>query len=419
MKKIALLPVLILVTTTLCAQDYLISFAGTGASVSVDSVNVENLTQGTALTVGPGNQLQLLGSTTAVEPDVFRSGKHLQIFPNPSGGEATLSFEATSNAPAVIEVLDLSGRHLASTKTYLFAGRQSFRLCGLGGGSYVVQVRSEAYNANGKIICLSASRNSVEIHRMGTPSGNVDPGSLKTTQTIITMQYNTGDLLKFTGRSGKYGTVCMDSPAGSKTIASNFVSCVDADSNHYVVVPIGTQVWMAENLRTTTYGNGDPIPEVLGANQWAGLTTGAYCFFGGDPANQVTFGCLYNWYAVHDSRKVCPAGWHAPGDSEWRTLSTYLGGADIAGGKMKETGVIHWLSPNTGATNESGLTVIAGGYRHYAGNYDAFGYGGSFWTTTQEGLVYAKNVDIFYYNTVTNHHATDKKNGLSVRCVKN
>lgn len=135
----------------------------------------------------------------------------------------------------------------------------------------------------------------------------------------------------------------------------------DYDGNVYQTVLIGDQCWMMENLKVTHYRNGDPIPHVTDGVTWGNLTSGAYCNYNNDEGNVATYGRLYNWYAVDDSRNIAPAGWHVPSDAEWQTLVDYLGGDAVAGGKMKEAGTTHWASPNTGATNESGFTALPGG----------------------------------------------------------
>jgi len=119
---------------------------------------------------------------------------------------------------------------------------------------------------------------------------------------------------------------------------------------------------MAENLRITKYYDGTDIPIVYDYTTWANLTFGAYCRF----SNYESY--LFNWFAVN-TVKLYPTGWHVPSDSEWTILSTYLGGESVAGGMIKETGTTHWRSPNTGATNESGFSAIAGGAREYDGRY--------------------------------------------------
>ena len=120
----------------------------------------------------------------------------------------------------------------------------------------------------------------------------------------------------------------------------------DIDGNNYLTVTIGTQIWMAENLRTTKYNDGTAIPLVTDNTTWANLTTPAYCWYNNDAkTNGSTYGALYNWYSVN-TKKLCPTGWHVPNDTEWTTLTTYLGGTAVAGGKLKETGTAHWYSPN-------------------------------------------------------------------------
>ena len=132
---------------------------------------------------------------------------------------------------------------------------------------------------------------------------------------------------------------------------------------------------MDKNLDVDRYRNGDPIPKVTDPTAWVALTTGAYCYYNNDSATYAaTYGKLYNWYAVNDPRGLAPAGWHIPSDAEWATIETCLGGASVAGGEMKETGTIHWQSPNTGATNSSGFTGLPGGYRNYDVVFSDVGY---------------------------------------------
>jgi len=145
------------------------------------------------------------------------------------------------------------------------------------------------------------------------------------------------------------------------------------DGNVYQVVRIGNQCWMAENLRTTRYANGDAIPQVTGNSTWSSLSTGAWCWYDNDNQYENPYGKLYNWHAVADSRNICPAGWHVPTDAEWDALANFLGGSNVAGGKMKATGTAHWNSPNTDATNSSGFTGLPGGYRYYYGYFYSVG----------------------------------------------
>ena len=146
-------------------------------------------------------------------------------------------------------------------------------------------------------------------------------------------------------------------------------------------VKIGNQIWMQRNLDVTTYRNGDPIPMVADNTIWQKLTTGAWCYYDNDSATYAaTYGKLYNWYAVIDQRGLAPAGWHIPNNEEWDVLvRKLLGGIRIAGGKMKETGTMHWLMPNSNATNSSGFTGLPGGYRYNNGKFFDMGTSGNWW----------------------------------------
>jgi uncharacterized protein (TIGR02145 family) len=204
--------------------------------------------------------------------------------------------------------------------------------------------------------------------------------------------------------------------------ATTYGSLTDQDFNVYKTVTIGTQIWMAENLRTTKYRDGSVIPEVNGALAWSTLTTGAYCNYNNTVATDTiaTFGRLYNWYAISDSHNLAPAGWHIPSDVEWSQLTEYLGGEDVAGGKLKEIGTTHWLVVNTGATNETGFTALPGG-SHFYNVYESFYYIGSFgnWWSTTENDTASAWYRIMYCNTIYVARGNISKTlGFSVRCIK-
>jgi uncharacterized protein (TIGR02145 family) len=186
-------------------------------------------------------------------------------------------------------------------------------------------------------------------------------------------------------------------------------------------IVIGTQQWMRENLDVVTYRNGDVIPQVTDQTTWAGLTTGAWCYYNNEAANGAIYGKLYNWYAVNDSRGLAPQGWHIPSDAEWTTLSTLLGGEAAAGGKMKSTGITRWTTPNTSATNESGFTGLPGGYRYLDG-VSSFntpdGSKGRWWSTTESDSTNGWSHWLSYISGKLNRNYGEKKNGYSVRCIR-
>jgi uncharacterized protein (TIGR02145 family) len=192
----------------------------------------------------------------------------------------------------------------------------------------------------------------------------------------------------------------------------------DIDGNVYHTVTIGSQVWMVENLKVTHYRDGAEIELITDNAAWEGLTSGAYCEYDNNPANVDVYGRLYNWFAVHDSRNIAPQGWHVPADAEWTELANTHGGDASAGGKLKESGLTHWLAPNAGATNETGFSALPGGHRVYGGNYDYINWGGGWWCYTDENpndavIRYMDCGDVNVWR-----YLEDKRYGRSVRCVR-
>jgi len=196
----------------------------------------------------------------------------------------------------------------------------------------------------------------------------------------------------------------------------------DADGNVYKIVTIGTQTWMAENLKTTRYNDGSTIPLVTNREEWNALITPGYCWFDNDRTTYGnTYGALYNWYTVN-SGKLCPTGWHMPTKEEWTTLVTYLGGEDNAGGRLKATGTPSlWQSPNTGANNQSGFTALPSGARYNSMSFIEIGKFTTFWAST-EAVDNAKNawgITLGYMDSKAQIYPySEKVTGLPVRCIK-
>jgi uncharacterized protein (TIGR02145 family) len=172
---------------------------------------------------------------------------------------------------------------------------------------------------------------------------------------------------------------------------------------------------MRENLEVTSYRNGDLIPEVELQSDWNNLTTGAWCWYNNDPANGAIYGKLYNWYAVTDERGLCPVGWHVPTDAEWTTLSTFLGGNMVAGGKMKMTGNTRWSSPNLSATNSSGFAGLPGGSR--SNIFEDVGAKAYWWSSSQgTGYVWARS--LIYNDGYISVVGSFPEYAYSVRCIR-
>ena len=202
------------------------------------------------------------------------------------------------------------------------------------------------------------------------------------------------------------------------------LACITPSSPNAAIC---NQVWMTKNLDVSHYRNGDPIPQVTDPALWSSLTTGAWCWYNNDSATYAaTYGRLYNWYAVNDSRGLAPLGWHIPSDAEWTTLINCLGGGSIAGSKMKSTGSYQagtglWFIDNSGATNttnSSGFSGLPGGSRDNVGVFHYVTVNSLWWSATQYNSTNSGYIAlIFYVNSVTQYN-TSKQQGCYVRCVK-
>jgi uncharacterized protein (TIGR02145 family) len=196
---------------------------------------------------------------------------------------------------------------------------------------------------------------------------------------------------------------------------------VDIEGNIYQTIKIGDDTWMAENLRTTHYLNGDTIAQMFDYNSDISLLDEPkfYIAFDSDTAS-INYANAYTWFTVNDSRGICPFGWHIPTNSDWDNLITSIGGDVATGGKLKEVGVMHWVSPNQDATNESGFTAVGAGYQSKNGNRLFLTSGAFWWSNTPYFTDYAWSISIKSGSTnVTKSFNQNKKDALNVRCVKN
>jgi uncharacterized protein (TIGR02145 family) len=204
----------------------------------------------------------------------------------------------------------------------------------------------------------------------------------------------------------------------------------DTDGNVYASVSNCGLTFTKQNLNVSKYSDGTPIPQVTDPTQWANLTTGAWCYYNNDPANEAVYGKLYNWYAaagIYDAasaanpalrKKLAPSGWHVPTDPEWTQLTDCLGGDSVAGGKMKSTGTSLWQSPNTAATNESGFTGLPAGFRYNNGTFNLIGNYGIWWSSSEFNITIAWNRNLNYSDGTAFRNFNNKLFGFSVRCLR-
>jgi len=223
-----------------------------------------------------------------------------------------------------------------------------------------------------------------------------------------------GNQLNFTTASG-FSPIIFNPALSYNTIS-------DIDGNTYKTVQIGTQMWMAENLKTTKFNDGTSIPLVTEDQNWRTLSTPGYCWYNNETNYTKGYGGLYNLYAVKTGN-LCPVGWHVPSENEWTILADYLGGMGPANAKIRETGITHWQSLSSDATNVSGFTALPGGCRFWNGQFANLGIAIYLWSSTEYGQNlwglewdYMKNWEGTGFGSGTGTQGANS--GLSVRCLK-
>jgi uncharacterized protein (TIGR02145 family) len=199
----------------------------------------------------------------------------------------------------------------------------------------------------------------------------------------------------------------------------NYGTINDIDGNIYNIVKISNQIWMAENLKTTKYNDGTNIPNISNGGVWVALTTGAYCDYNNDTDYIKTYGHLYNWYAVNDSRNLAPKGWHVATNNDWEILIGNLGGENYAGGMLMEEGTTHWKFSNEYITNQYGFSALPGGSRSYFNaEYSAITTSGYWWCSTMYDSEHGYCRSMHSSSISTDFCNGEKHFGNSVRCIK-
>ena len=427
------------------AQNYLLNFTGSGGSLTVATVKVENLTKGTSKLVSGSDVLRLINIPTGVETINQTLNNQISFSPNPMTDYSRMQFDLREAGNTMIYVYDISGRKIAETQDILSKGKHTFRIQGLTKGIYAVMINSRNYSNYGRLVSTSSIGGSAKIQYENTDiiqDSNEDASlakekdsSAKGTNAEIQMQYSTGDRLKMTGTYNNYSTVVMDVPTASKIVTFNFVACTDGDNNNYPVVQIGTQLWMAKNLNTKVYANGNPIGTTT-STDISGETTPKYQWAYGDVESvALIYGRLYTFYTLTDIRGVCPTGWHVPSDPEFSTLHDYLanngfaftpGDDDIAKSLASSTGYAANAIPgNIGndmtSNNSTGFSALPGGFRKgNDGTWNLIGLNG-YWGSSTEGLTPGNSAwyrALNYNDRILGRNDFGPWNGYSVRCVK-
>jgi uncharacterized protein (TIGR02145 family) len=323
-----------------------------------------------------------------------------------------LRVNVMEKSAVAITTFDLSGNALSTVRKSLDAGTHGIALPYRGAGIYLCRVKS----GNRELVLKGNSVGKVSSGNVASSHGSSSNPLAK--QATGAAAINDSIAVTKTGYLD-YRVVVKNSDTSGIVIKmiANTGTLTDADGNVYHTVKIGTQTWMVENLKTTKLNDGTAIPLVTDNAAWTALITPGYCWNNNNIANKAAYGGLYNWYTVNTG-KLAPAGWHVPSDAEWTTLATYLGGLTVAGGKLKEAGLAHWQTPNTGATNETGFTALPSGYRPTSGAFYNTGTFGTFWSSTANDATSGLFRYVYYQGADMVRKVDAKAYGFSVRCLR-
>ncbi len=418
----------------LIALNYTITFTGTGASTSVQSVVVQNLTKGTTVTVPTGNVLNLTDVTTSIDKEIEMTNG-ISIYPNPLQTVSSVSFFAEQTGSTQISIFGLDGRKLIETNNVFMQGKNSFQLSAPN-GVYVLQVRGNGFSYKTKFISQLNSKTKPQFIFASNNINQIGKKPQKSKSAVTTMLYSLGDQLLYKGISGNYCTIVTDKPIESKTTNFEFVECKDADNNYYSVVKIGTQTWMVENLKTTKYRNGEVIGTTTPATlDISGETEPKYQWaYNGDENYATKYGRLYTWYAAADARSIAPLGWRVPTDVEWTTFENYLiangynyDGSNIGNLLAKSlASTTDWatysitgsIGNDLSTNNKSGFSALPGGWRFYNGVFYFIGNDDSLWSSTEINPTKASHMFFSYNSSGLGMGTNSKSYGFSVRCIR-
>jgi uncharacterized protein (TIGR02145 family) len=429
MKKLIFLILLISMYSGLNAQNITISFQPQVTGTLIDSIWVTNLKTDQKVKL-LGNEFLVLSQSTGIKSlkHVYEKG---YLYPDPCNGYASLSFSTSLNQKVEVRISNISGHVVGIIRQELSPGQHTFKLKFPIIGHYVVSVLKDYEPLSFKAVYSGVQMQECKIEY----SGSLSPEKLKSAVVEKTLSYKQGDILHYSIFSAKNNTIVTDSPSATKVYSVDFYECIDFDKNYYKIVKIGSQVWMAENLKTTKYRDGFELPNVMEYTAWRVLTSGAYCWYNNDASNKKTYGAFYNWYAVNTSQ-LCPAGWHVPSDAEWTTLENYLitngynydgttSGNKIAKSLATATG---WTSYSdagiVGNTdyptyrNKSGFSGLPGGMRNPDGAFVGVGGYGLWWSSTEYSTTNAWTRGLYFEGTSLNGRYSYEGCGFSVRCLR-
>lgn len=423
------------------------SFTFTALFASVhkplDSIRILNITGGTDTLLYANDTVLNLQTTSS--PDYgYNSGlKDLWLFPpypNPAIGNFTLKFFSSFYGRIMVVVSDITGRETASLSQFVTAGYHRYSIDIQHPGQYMVTVVTPRQQESAKIICTGMSEGVTEIRYQGVYK--LWDYNRKASSAFT---WYPGDKLRFTGYAQSDSLfllhdVIEDNPMQSTGYKFNLLTglpcedepfVTDINGNSYRTVKVGTQCWLRQNLRTTRFANGTPVPVVSNNSIWISLFTPGMCWYNNDSVSYDSlYGALYNWYSIWGGN-LCPSGWHIPEDNEWQVLEISLGMTPSdailtgyrgtgQGNKLKESGTSVWAPPNSGADNSSGFSGLPAGKRSDGGgDFSGMGNFGYWWTSSGylSDFIWYRILSCDETGVFRGYH--NKGHGYSVRCIRN
>lgn len=383
----------------------------------------------TGQTDSQGNfTLSYQGEPTSAEPGDRPDGPSEfalgSSYPNPFNPRTVVPFEVPESTNAVIAIYNILGQEVLRTRAGLAPGSHEIVVNlgqGMSQGTYLLRVQGAGYSLTQAMTFLSAGVSSgqpgVSVRSVGQRQGAL-PERLQTTSEAAMYRIVIEGTEVYQHKEVLVPAMTDHHEGEIRLFFQEPEELLDSDGNSYPVIRIGDDWWMAANLKTTRYRNGDPIPNVSSNSEWSGLVTGAYCAYNNFEGNAETYGYLYNWHAVNDVRNIAPEGWRVPSDAEWQAMINALGGNTVAGGKLKATGTEHWDSPNTGATNEVGFSALPGGFRSEPGEFYYRGLITGFWSDTGDDVDKAWYRALAFNTAAIDRSSGTRGGGFSVRLIR-
>lgn len=442
MKNFTLAIICVFIGTILSAQDYEISFTAEGESSTIDSILVENITQGTSLSMPGSSVLHLIGNLDA---EIYKSGEtKLSIYPNPMFEETKIRFNNPVSGDVSIKIYDIIGRLVISNFQELLHGEHIFKLSGLGQGTYILQIISGRSVISAKLISRSTRGSKPAITYMSDKQPVERNKLITNNKNLVQMQYNPGDILNITCFSDIFITVLSHIAINNQVLAVKFISCVDADGNPHAIVEIGDQIWMAENLKylpevfpPDDKSEGEPRYYVYGYNGTNVAEAKASDYY-------KMYGVLYNWTGASAGSQssnenpsgvqgVCPEGWHLPSDLEWQQLEIYLGmnpddgplfGSNRGTNEASKLAGEHDLWTSGELINDQWFSSTAFKAIPAGANFD-IGFSGSGIIATWHSATLTATVNqaidryMIFDKTELGKYGVTGKVGRSIRCVRN